>query len=286
MDMRTYAKLYIGAVLAGGMVCFAHAMTGWTCQHPLRYLCLLAVALPASALKVFLPGVTGTMSVSYVFVLLGMLDFSHPETMLLACLAMIVQSLWRTRYHPKLLHVLFNLASTSIAVSFGFGTYRLIGGQRQVLLSVAIASTVYFLTNSLSVAAVVAVTEAKSLRKIWHECYLWTFPYYLVGGAVAYLISWCNRHVGWETTALALPVVYVIFRSYRLYLVTTHWASPRTWRMASSTLRWGTISPPILLKRERRSVMRRKPSSSSSATSPVMYQPSRKTSAVRSGWLR
>src|ERR1039458_7241057 len=218
MDMRTYAKLYIGAVLAGGMVCFAHAMTGWTCQHPLRYLCLLAVALPASALKVFLPGVTGTMSVSYVFVLLGMLDFSHPETMLLACLAMIVQSLWRTRYHPKLLHVLFNLASTSIAVSFGFGTYRLIGGQRQVLLSVAIASTVYFLTNSLSVAAVVAVTEGKSLRKIWHECYLWTFPYYLVGGAVAYLISWCNRHVGWETTALALPVVYVIFRSYRLYL--------------------------------------------------------------------
>jgi diguanylate cyclase (GGDEF)-like protein/putative nucleotidyltransferase with HDIG domain len=218
MDMRTYAKLYIGAVLAGGMVCFAHAMSGWNCQHPLRYLCLLAVALPASALKVFLPGVTGTMSVSYVFVLLGMLDFSYPETMLLACLAMIVQSLWRTRYHPKLLQLLFNLASTSIAVSFGFGTYRLIGGQRQVLLSVAIASTVYFLTNSLSVAAVVAVTEGKSLRKIWHECYLWTFPYYLVGGAVAYLISWSNRHVGWETTALALPVVYVIFRSYRLYL--------------------------------------------------------------------
>ena len=87
-----------------------------------------------------------------------------------------------------------------------------------MLLSVAIASTVYFLTNSLSVAAVVAVTEGKSLRKIWHEYYLWTFPYYLVGGAVAMMISWCNRQVGWGTTALALPVVYVIFRSYRLYL--------------------------------------------------------------------
>lgn len=216
--MGTYAKIYIGAIMAGGMVCFAHAMAGWNCRHPLQYLCLLAVALPASALKVFLPGVTGTMSVSYVFVLLGMLDFSYPETVLLACLAMIVQSLWRTKYRPKMLHLLFNLASTTIAVSLGFGTYHLIGGQGQVLLSVAIAATVYFLTNSLSVAAVVAVTEGKSLRKIWHECYLWTFPYYLVGGGVAVLISICSDRFGWETTVLALPVVYVIFRSYRLYL--------------------------------------------------------------------
>ena len=43
--------------------------------------------------------------------------------------------------------------------------------------------------------------------------------------------------------------------------VTAHVSSPS----ASSMRRCGTISPPILLKRERRSVMRRKPSSSSSA---------------------
>src|ERR1035437_3183336 len=122
--MGTYAKIYIGAIMAGGMVCFAHAMAGWNCRHPLQYLCLLAVALPASALKVFLPGVTGTMSVSYVFVLLGMLDFSYPETLLLACLAMLVQCWSRTRHHPKMLRVSFNLASRAIAVSLGFATYH------------------------------------------------------------------------------------------------------------------------------------------------------------------
>ena len=119
--MGNYAKLYIGAIMTGGMACFLHAMGGWQCNSPLQYLCLLAIALPASALKVFLPGVRGTMSVSYVFVLLGMLDFSYPETVLLACLAMVVQSVWRTKYRPKLLHVAFNLASTAIAVTFGFG---------------------------------------------------------------------------------------------------------------------------------------------------------------------
>ena len=51
----------------------------------------------------------------------------------------------------------------------------------------------------------------------------------------------------------------------------------------SSSLTCGTISPPILLKRDRRSVMRMNPPSSIVAISPVTYQPSRKTSAVRSG---
>ena len=116
-DMDKYAKLYIGASRdeRSGVL---HVRHGWVAVPTPRYSTsvLLAVALPASALKVFLPGVTGTMSVSYVFVLLGMLDFSYPETVLLACLAMVVQSVGRTKYRPKLLHLAFNLASTAIAV--------------------------------------------------------------------------------------------------------------------------------------------------------------------------
>jgi putative nucleotidyltransferase with HDIG domain len=216
--MGTCARLYIGAILAGGVVCFAHAMAGWNCRHPLQYLCLLAVALPASTLKVFLPGVAGTISVSYVFVLLGMLDFSYPETLLLACLAMLVQCWWRTRRNPKMLRVSFNLASTAIAVSLGFGTYHAMAGLGQVLVSVAAATTAYFLASTLSIAGVMALTESRNLPGVWRQCYVWSFPYYLAGGAIAILISICNHRLGWETAVLAVPVVYVVFRSYRLYL--------------------------------------------------------------------
>ena len=48
--------------------------------------------------------------------------------------------------------------------------------------------------------------------------------------------------------------------------------------LRSSIFMCGTISPPILLKRDSRSVMRMKPSSSIVAMSPVTYQPSRITS--------
>jgi diguanylate cyclase (GGDEF)-like protein/putative nucleotidyltransferase with HDIG domain len=216
--MGTGARLYIGAILAGGAVCFAHAMAGWSCRHPLQYLCLLAVALPASTYKVFLPGVAGTISLSYVFVLLGMLDFSYAETLLLACLAMLVQCGWRTIPRPKILRVAFNLASTAIAVSLGFVTYQAMAGRGEVLVSMLAATTVYFLASTVSIAGVVAMTESKSLPKVWREGYAWSFPYYLAGGAIATLISICNHRLGWQTAVLALPVVYVILRSYRLYV--------------------------------------------------------------------
>ena len=48
----------------------------------------------------------------------------------------------------------------------------------------------------------------------------------------------------------------------------------------SSIFMCGTISPAILLKRDRRSVMRMNPSSSMAAISPVTYQPSRCASLV------
>src|SRR5713226_4167334 len=62
------------------------------------------------------------------------------------------------------------------------------------------------------------LTEGKSYRKIWSECYFWSFPYYLVGAAVVGLVGYVNRHAGWQTTLLVLPVIYWVYRSYRLYL--------------------------------------------------------------------
>ncbi|HYA95217.1 MAG TPA: HD domain-containing phosphohydrolase, partial [Terriglobales bacterium] len=61
-------------------------------------------------------------------------------------------------------------------------------------------------------------TEGKPLRKTWAESYFWSFPYYLVGAAIAGLVSALNRWVGWQTSLLVLPIMYWIYRSYRLYL--------------------------------------------------------------------
>jgi diguanylate cyclase (GGDEF)-like protein/putative nucleotidyltransferase with HDIG domain len=53
---------------------------------------------------------------------------------------------------------------------------------------------------------------------VWSECYFWSFPYYLVGAAAVGLVGIVNRAAGWETSLLVLPLIYWVYRSYRLYL--------------------------------------------------------------------
>ena len=81
-----------------------------------------------------------------------------------------------------------------------------------------IAALVFFLANTLPVSIVISLTEGKSSRKVWSECYFWSFPYYLVGAAAVGLVGIVNRQAGWETSLLVLPVIYWVYRSYRLYL--------------------------------------------------------------------
>src|SRR5207245_4951137 len=50
------------------------------------------------------------------------------------------------------------------------------------------------------------------------ECYFWSFPYYLLGAAIAGIVELIDKKASWQPSLLILPVVYLIFRSYRLYL--------------------------------------------------------------------
>ncbi len=48
--------------------------------------------------------------------------------------------------------------------------------------------------------------------------YFWSFPYYLLGAGIAATIGWFSREFNWETSLLFVPAIYLIYRSYRLYL--------------------------------------------------------------------
>jgi hypothetical protein len=56
------------------------------------------------------------------------------------------------------------------------------------------------------------------LRKLWRDCYFWSFPYYLVGSAIAGLVTVSSRAIGWHGSLLVLPLMYLVYTFYRLYL--------------------------------------------------------------------
>jgi len=213
-------KLFVGTTASLGVVVLAYALLHWQSQDLMRFACYLVVAALASGLKVQLPGIDGTMSVNFLFILLGVLELSLPETLVIGCAASLIQSVWQTRKRLDPVKVLFNVAGMMAnASALTYLSYHWLSarfGAKPILLM--IAALVFFFANTVPISVVIALTEGKSSRKVWSECYFWSFPYYLVGAAAVGLVGIVNRSAGWETSLLVLPLIYWVYRSYRLYL--------------------------------------------------------------------
>jgi len=217
--MSAAPRFFVSVVVLCGLSVLTFTVTHGSSQNPLKFLSYLIVALIASRLQVNLPGITGTMSVNFLFLLLGVLELSFSETMALGAAAVVVQCFDRNR--PVPLQVAFNVCSAALAIAATYVSYRVALTHRLISnpsTLVFLAACIYFVANTVPVAAVISLTEKRSLRKIWTDCYFWSFPYYLVGAGVAGLMNWLHDFTDWQTSLLILPVIYLIYRSYRLYL--------------------------------------------------------------------
>ncbi len=219
--MSIAARIYVYAVISIGACVTLSELIRWESQDLLRFVCYMGLAMMSSRLKVALPAITGTLSVTFIFVLFGVVELSLPEALCMGISATLIQCVLHHRERPKPYQVLFNLGSIAIAIATASTVYHsnlLHRGHLDAALTLMVTATVFFVMNTFPVAAAIALTEEKSLRQIWRESYFWSFPYYLLGAGLAGAASAINRYVGWAWALLAVPVVYLIYRSYYLYL--------------------------------------------------------------------
>jgi len=215
------ARAYIALVIAVGAAALGHGFLLWNPQDLPRFLCYLALAALASGLKVRLPGVTGTMSVLFLFLLAGIVELGLPETLIIGATGSLIQSFWHAKVRPRAVQVVFGVANVAFAITaahFAYHSPLLLGSFFQAPIRLALAASVFFVTNTFPVAAVITLTEGKPLRQVWSYCFFWSFPYYLVGAAIVGMVSFANRMPDWPAGLLILPVMYVIYRSYHRYL--------------------------------------------------------------------
>src|SRR5271156_3711485 len=218
-NLTVPAKLFIGLGVTGGTGGLLFRAIHQRRKNIAHIISYLGIAVLASRMKVNLPGITGTMSVNFLFVLLGVLELSFSETLILGCVSILVQSLYPDR--PNAIQVTFNICAGALSTALAYFVYHhpflnLMVDSRPLLLGVAACT--YFVANTGSIAVVISLTEGKRLKKIIVDCYFWSFPYYLVGAGIAGVIGWFNETFYWETSLLLVPAIYVIYRSYRLYL--------------------------------------------------------------------
>src|SRR5579872_354897 len=215
------ARAFIAGMALAAMACFVLAFSHWQSSDPIKFVCYLVAALLASSLKVSLPGIEGTLSVNFLFTLLGILELSLPETLLIGLAATLGQFYWRPARQLKLVQLVFNVSQVTVSSAVAYGAYKLV--VIHVLhapgpLALLVAAVTHFGCNTWAMSTIIGLTEDKPIPKVWTASYLWSFPYYMVGAAAAGLVNFLNKHIGWQSSLLVLPPIYLMYRSYRLYL--------------------------------------------------------------------
>ena len=158
--MPKSAKLYIFGVIVTGVALFAGSLTSWPPPQLLSWSLYLALALAASLVKLRLPGLTGTYSLNFLFLLYGIVRFSLPEVLIVGCAAALVQSVCNTKKRSTLLQVMFNMANliVSVSVCFVAGHAVLSSGMGQFRpAAIALLAFVYFVVNTVLVSGVLSL---------------------------------------------------------------------------------------------------------------------------------
>ena len=214
------AKAYLLAIWAAAL---AVIFFSWRHTSPLAWAvlpCLLG-AVASSGLKVRLPGVTGTLSVNFIFVITAMADLPLSQVLLLGCSAALAQSWIRSSGRTSPVQVAFNLGNMTVSVATGYAAFHsplLAGPLARLPLQLLTGTAAFYLVNTTLVAGIISLAERKSFAQVWRASFGWVLVHYLVGAAIAALLHVSVSALGWSSWLLILPVLYLIYRSYKMYL--------------------------------------------------------------------
>jgi len=172
-NLTLQAQMFIGLIVTAGTAVLLYGAIHQSSKNIAEFICYLGIAVLASRMKVNLPGITGTMSVNFLFVLLGVLELSFSETLTLGCVSILVQSLYPDR--PNAIQVTFNVCAGALSTALAYFVYHnpffnSLVDSRPLLLGAAACT--YFVANTGSIATVISLTEGKRLTNFFVDCYL------------------------------------------------------------------------------------------------------------------
>jgi diguanylate cyclase (GGDEF)-like protein/putative nucleotidyltransferase with HDIG domain len=216
----TAARIFIAVIGLAGLVGMAITFWSWTPQLEPRFVVYLLLALATSGMKVGFPGVQGSVSLNFVFIILSLIELTLPQSLFLAVASAAAQTIWPAKGRVKAVHLFFNTACMALAtLAAAWFVHKpwfssLPEGE---LLRLTFAGVAYFIVNSVLIAIVIALTEGQSIRIVVRSFCDWTFCYYLVGVSLAEIVHRATGRLGWTLTLALLPPLYIVYRSVRVY---------------------------------------------------------------------
>jgi hypothetical protein len=206
--MPNNAKAYIALILALGLATTLFTAISWTSADLTSFAVFFAITVFASTLKVRIPGMTGTMSPNFAFLVIGMVRFSWSEIAVAALAAGLVQSIWRAK-QPRVVQVAFNAANLVLSASASFALSHAIVTQMGISPAVPVVvlgGCFYTALNTTLVSLVVSLVEGQEFSEACQRCYEAVFPSFFAGITIAGLLSGSLLGTkAWHPSATLLP---------------------------------------------------------------------------------
>lgn len=225
--MPLRVKQYVTVIITAAALILVSALATWSFPDPGEFTLLLGMAVFSATLKLRLPGVEGTYSLLFVFVVAAATLFSPVQTVLLASAGVLAQCVVVCSKRPTVTQILFNIAQAGVAARIAHWARTALekaGHQGHTFEVVLVTGMVYFACNTAIVSGVMALLSTSSVIRVWTKWHLVCFPYHLLATLICAAVIAERSVVHVSDIALTVPaltMMYLFFtyRSRRLKLL-------------------------------------------------------------------
>ncbi len=218
--MSPRANIYLQCVLGTGIFLLVGGLTEFSTANLPQFFAYLSVAMLSATWKFKVPGLPVSYSAMFAFVLIGIANYSLGETLVIGCLATLVQCLWRTKRRRSPRKVSFNVAVVAIGITIAYNPthFVLSKGLQYAPRMLLLAALVYFTLNTALEAGIIALVQEELYAPVWRKIVRHSVLYHLSSGLIGALMIVASRFWGWQSGLLMVPLLYLTYRFYGLYL--------------------------------------------------------------------
>jgi signal transduction histidine kinase/FixJ family two-component response regulator len=194
-----------------------------------QWLILAALTLLTSSYTVKIPAINSKISIGDSFFFTNLILFGTPAGVITAALDALLGSCRAKTRSRRLQYVFFNVAATACSARIGGSLFfcmlhrdsisqEPVRSPAEIYFPLVALALIYYLLNTGSVAAIIALERRKGLWTTWKEGFLWTSVTYFAGAAAAGLIAITMGRVAPWMLAVIVPVFLIVYLGYKTYL--------------------------------------------------------------------
>jgi signal transduction histidine kinase/CheY-like chemotaxis protein len=218
---------FLWAVTGCGTLAFLYSLSRLDFnQFDLRFALLVCMTLLlTSQVTIPIPRFSSQISVSDTFVFLVLLIYGTAAAVIVASIETLLSSL---RVNRRLKIVAFNWSCAALSIFITGTLLKLLFGSvvtlplnplsARFVTAICTMALTQYAVNSGIVAIGGALKTNQAIWQTWRKHYLWTSITYFAGACAAAVIAGLVYVIGIYAFAVTLPVIAIIFLTYRTYL--------------------------------------------------------------------